>query len=101
MVDISAKISTLRHAVAQATVRVGEKETIIAIKEKDNTITISGISAINFEKNIGFALREKNEKLRPLVAKVSGGIVCDTIRVGNQTMLINKKIKAAHLYRRR
>ncbi|MEX2017077.1 MAG: elongation factor EF-2 [Candidatus Pacearchaeota archaeon] len=65
----------------------------IAIKEKDNSLSISGLSAINFAKEIGFGLREKNEKLKTLVSKVSGSIVCDTIKVGNQVMLINKKIK--------
>ncbi len=65
----------------------------ISIKEKDNTITISGTSAINFEKEIGFEMKEKSEKLKNLVSKVSGSIVCDTIKVGNQVMLINKKIK--------
>ena len=64
----------------------------IGIKEKDNTISISGLSAINFEKEIGFELKEKAEKLRILVSKVSGSIVCDTIKQGNQVMLINKKL---------
>ena len=65
----------------------------ISIKEKDNTLSISGTSAINFEKEIGFEMKEKAEKLRNLINKVSGSIVCDTIKVGNQVMLINKKIK--------
>ncbi len=65
----------------------------IAIKEKDNTLSISGISAINFNKEIGFALNEKIEKLEILVKKVSGSIVCDTIKTGNQVMLITKKLK--------
>jgi elongation factor 2 len=65
----------------------------IAIKEKDNTLSISGLSAINFEKEIGFGLNEKAEKLRILTSKVAGSIVCDTIRVGNQVMLINRKTK--------
>ncbi|PIO08646.1 elongation factor EF-2 [Candidatus Pacearchaeota archaeon CG10_big_fil_rev_8_21_14_0_10_34_12] len=64
----------------------------VAIKEKDQSLSISGISAINFEKNIGFGLPEKAEKLRILTARVSGSIVCDTIKVGDQTMLINKKL---------
>ncbi|MDO8509121.1 MAG: elongation factor EF-2 [Nanoarchaeota archaeon] len=65
----------------------------ISIKEKDNTISISGTSAINFQKEIGFVMNEKSEKLRNLVGKVSGSIVCDTIKVGDQVMLINKKVK--------
>ncbi len=65
----------------------------VSIKEKDNTISISGLSAINFEKEIGFGLNEKTARLRDLVAKVSGSTVCDTIKVGNQVMMINKKIK--------
>jgi len=65
----------------------------VAIKEKDNTLTISGISAINFKEKIGFGLEEKAEKLKILAEKVCGSIVCDTIKVGNQVMLINKKIK--------
>jgi elongation factor 2 len=66
---------------------------INAIKEKDNTLSISGISAINFEKNIGFGMKEKAGKLRILISKSSGSIVCDTIKIGNQVMLINKKLK--------
>ena len=65
----------------------------VSIKEKDNTISITGLSAINFEKEIGFGLNEKAMKLHDLVTKVSGSIVCDTIRVGNQVMMINKKVK--------
>ena len=65
----------------------------IAIKEKDNTLSISGLSAINFQKNINFGLEEKSEKLNILVKKVSGSIVCDTIKIGNQVMLINKLLK--------
>ena len=65
----------------------------IGIKEKDNTLSLSGLSAINFEREIGFGLDEKAGKLKLLVSKVSGSFVCDTIRVGNQVMLINKKIK--------
>src|SRR3989344_2103945 len=66
----------------------------ISIKEKDNTLSISGLSAINFEKNIGFFLNEKKEKLRILVEKVSGSTVCDSIKIGNQIMLINKLLKS-------
>ena len=65
----------------------------IAIKEKDNTLSISGLSAINFQKNINFGLKEKSEKLNILVKKVSGSIVCDTIKIGKQVMLINKLLK--------
>ena len=63
----------------------------IAIKEKDNTLTLSGVSAINFAKNIGFNMDEKVEKLAVLIAKASGSIVCDTTRAGNHLMLIHKK----------
>src|SRR3989344_2566946 len=65
----------------------------ISIKEKDNTISISGSSALNFEKNIGFSHDEKIQKLKTLVSKVSGSIVCDTVRSGNKLMLINKRIE--------
>ncbi|MBI2129235.1 GTP-binding protein [Candidatus Woesearchaeota archaeon] len=65
----------------------------IAIKEKDNALTISGLSAINFEKQIGFGLKEKIEKLKTLVNAVSGSIVCDTVKVGNKLMLVNKLLK--------
>ncbi|MBI2630445.1 elongation factor EF-2 [Candidatus Pacearchaeota archaeon] len=64
----------------------------VAIKEKDNTLSISGISAINFEKEIGFLMKEKSEKLKILTNKVSGSAVCDTIAVKNQVMIIKKKI---------
>ncbi len=62
----------------------------IAIKEKDSSLSISGLSTINFQKEIGFGLSEKIEKLKILVNKASGSIVCDTIKVGNKIMLINK-----------
>ncbi len=65
----------------------------IGIKEKDNTLAISGVSAINFEKEIGFGLYEKAEKLKILIEKASGSIVCDKVRSGNQMMMLNKKIK--------
>jgi elongation factor 2 len=65
----------------------------IAIKEKDKTLAISGLSAFNFEKNIGFGLNEKIEKLRLLIQKVSGSIVCDTVVVGNKVMLMNRLLK--------
>ncbi len=66
----------------------------ISIKEKDNAISISGLSALNFEKEIGFGLKEKAEKLRILAKNVSGSIVCDTVKVGNQIMLINRLVKS-------
>jgi len=69
----------------------------ITIKEKDNTISISGLSAINFGKEIGFELKEKTEKLRILIERVSGSYVCDQVKVGNQVMLINKKMKDINL----
>jgi len=72
---------------------------IISIKEKDNTISISGLSAINYQKEIGFFHNEKAKKLIALVEKVSGSIVCDKIKVGSQVMLINKKIKDMDLSR--
>ena len=64
----------------------------ISIKEKDNTLTISGISAINFEKYIGFGLMEKAQKLKALAEKVSGSYVCDTVSVGDQIMFVNKTL---------
>ena len=64
----------------------------IAIKEKDNTLTLSGISALNFEKEIGFALKDKVEKLKSLTQKVSGSYVCDTVQNGNQVMLLKKTL---------
>jgi elongation factor 2 len=65
----------------------------IAIKEKDNSLSISGLSALNFKDNIGFGIKEKTDKLEILVKKISGSIVCDRIRVGNQIMMINKLLK--------
>jgi len=65
----------------------------ISIKEKDNTLTISGISAINFEKEIGFGLKEKAEKLKILVEKVAGNTVCDAVQSGNQILLLKKRLK--------
>ena len=65
----------------------------VAIREKDNTITLSGASALNFEKEIGFGLEEKARKLRVLVEKASGSLVCDTVRVGSQLMLMHKKVE--------
>ncbi len=65
----------------------------VGIKEKDNTISISGFSAINFEKEVGFDLKEKKDKLRLLVEKVSGSIVCDSVNVGNQVMFVKKFLK--------
>ncbi|MBI2138560.1 GTP-binding protein, partial [Candidatus Woesearchaeota archaeon] len=62
----------------------------IAIQEKDNTITISGRSALQFQKEIGFGLREKAARLQALAAKVSGSTVCDTVQVGSQLMLMQK-----------
>jgi len=64
----------------------------ISIKEKDNTITISGISAINFQKSIGFGLKEKAEKLSSLVQKVSGSTVCDIVPSGNQLLFVKGKL---------
>ncbi|PIN94268.1 elongation factor EF-2 [Candidatus Pacearchaeota archaeon CG10_big_fil_rev_8_21_14_0_10_35_13] len=64
----------------------------VSIKEIDNTLAISGLSAINFENEIGFCLDEKFQKLRVLVSKASGSIVCDTMKVGNQVMIINKRL---------
>jgi len=66
----------------------------ISIKEIDNTLSISGLSAINFEKEIGFLHNEKSEKLKLLVEKASGSYVCDRIRIGNQVMLVNKVLKS-------
>ncbi|MBU3913237.1 MAG: elongation factor EF-2 [Nanoarchaeota archaeon] len=65
---------------------------IVSIKEVDNTISISGMSAINFQKNIGFFMAEKAEKLESLVKKVSGSTVCDTIKINNQVMMINRHL---------
>ena len=63
----------------------------LSIKEIDNTISISGLSALNFSKNIGFNVEHKVKSLNHLVERVSGGLVCDTVKVGNQVMLINSK----------
>ncbi|MBI2575908.1 elongation factor EF-2 [Candidatus Woesearchaeota archaeon] len=66
---------------------------IIAIKEIDNTLSISGISAYHFQKQIGFGLSEKREKLALLVKKVTGNRVCDSISVNDQLMLVEKKVE--------
>ena len=65
----------------------------IAIKEKDNTLAISGLSAINFEKEIGFGVKKKAEKLRILVEKVTGSKVCDYVASGSQLMMVEKTLK--------
>lgn len=65
----------------------------IAIKEKDNTLSISGVSAINFEKKIGFEHGEKAEKLSVLARKAAGSYVCDKVSVNNQFMLVERKLK--------
>ena len=65
----------------------------VAIKEKDNSLSISGLSALNFKKEISFGLKEKLEKLEILCSKVSGSLVCDSMKIGNQVMIINKFVK--------
>ncbi len=65
----------------------------VSIKEKDNTITISGSSAENFVKEIGFYLQDKIEKAEILVSKVKGSFVCDSVSVGNQVMFMKNAIK--------
>ncbi|MBI2140159.1 elongation factor EF-2 [Candidatus Woesearchaeota archaeon] len=62
----------------------------IAIQEKDNTLTISGRSALQFQKEIGFGLKEKAARLQALAAKVSGSTVLDKVEVGSQLMLMQK-----------
>ena len=73
----------------------------IAIKEKDNTLTISGNSAINFAKEIGFGVKYKEKKMRILVEGINYNYVCDSIKVGNQYMnvqkLVNSKINNKEL----
>jgi len=64
----------------------------IAIKEKDNTLTISGNSAVNFTKEIGFGVKYKEEKANMLVKSINYSYVSDTIKVGNQVMCIKKVI---------
>ena len=66
----------------------------ISIKEKDNALSVSGLSALNFMKNIDFGIKEKADKLKWLVGKISGSIVCDMIKVGNQTMFVKKIISS-------
>ena len=63
---------------------------IVAIKEKDNTLTISGNSALNFQANVGFGSGYKCEKLNTLVENANGSMVCDTIKLGSKVMLLNK-----------
>ena len=62
----------------------------VSIQEKDNTLAISGISAINFEREIGFGLEEKAKKLKILVEKVAGNTVCDAVKSGNQILLLKR-----------
>jgi len=62
----------------------------VTIKEKDNTISISGLSAINFREKVGFNLESKAKKLDHLVERVIGNVVCDTVNTGNQLMKIQK-----------
>ncbi|MFH1840007.1 MAG: elongation factor EF-2 [Nanoarchaeota archaeon] len=69
----------------------------VAIKEKDNTITISGHSAINFANEIGFGVKYKEDRMNVLVSKVNYGHVCDTVQVGNQVMNIKKLISDTNM----
>ncbi|MEK6848414.1 MAG: elongation factor EF-2 [Nanoarchaeota archaeon] len=64
----------------------------VAIKEKDNTLAISGVSALNFKNSIDFGLKEKQDKLNILVSKIAGSSVCDKTQIGNQVMLMHRRI---------
>jgi len=65
----------------------------ISIKEKDNTITISGNSAKRFMESIGFYLKEKTKKAEILIKKIKGSFVCDSVCVGNQVMFVKNAVK--------
>ncbi|MBI4448119.1 elongation factor EF-2, partial [Candidatus Woesearchaeota archaeon] len=62
----------------------------ISIKEKDNTLTISGQSAINFAKTIGFGVNYKANKLKLLVEGINYSYVCDDVQAGNKFMCVKK-----------
>ena len=62
----------------------------IAIREMDNALSISGLSAVKFKERIGFNLESKTKKLEYLVERVIGNVVCDTVDNGNQLMKIQK-----------
>ncbi len=64
----------------------------VSIKEKDNTLSISGNSAINFAKKIGFNVKHKEDRLKVLISNITYSYVCDTVQVGNQFMNVNKII---------
>lgn len=64
----------------------------ISIKEKDNTITISGQSAINFAKEIGFGVKYKEEKMNVLIEGINYSHVTDTVSVGDQLMSVDKVV---------
>jgi len=66
----------------------------IPIKEKDNTITISGQSAINFAKEIGFGVKYKEERMKILVEGINYSYVTDTVQVGNQSMAVKKLVNS-------
>ena len=66
----------------------------ISIIEKDNTLSLSGISAMNFMSEIGFGLKEKEVKAYALINGVKGSLVADTIPIISQyknTVLMRKQ----------
>jgi elongation factor 2 len=88
-ITISSASSKMIDALHLLLLRFG----CIAIKEKDNTLSISGLSAINYKKHIGFTIKDKISKLNALTEKVSGSYVCDTISDGNRVMLVKKSFE--------
>ncbi len=52
----------------------------IGIKDKENqTIYLTGVSAKNFNENIGFTLNDKIIRAQRLVDKITGSLVCDNV----------------------
>ncbi len=65
----------------------------IPIIEKDNALSLSGISAVNFMREIGFGLKEKEVKAYALIQGVKGSLVADAIPTISQyknTVLMRK-----------
>ncbi len=73
----------------------------IPIIEKDNTISLSGTSLINFIEKIGFNLEEKLLKAEFLAQGISGSLVSDKIPIsvssGNLLLRINDSKKATEV----
>ena len=74
-------ISSASNEMVEALPLLLNRFGIAAIKEKDNTITISGNSLAAFTEKIGFRLPEKMAKAEIYAKNISGSTVCDLVPV--------------------